>query len=59
VLRVDSPFSEDGGDGRPGYESMKVPFDPGTGSGCRLEGGVNRRIKNYHFKTLVLTLLKD
>jgi hypothetical protein len=25
VLRVDSPFSEDGGDGRPGYESIGIP----------------------------------
>jgi hypothetical protein len=25
VLRVDSPFSEDGGDGRPGYESTRIP----------------------------------
>jgi hypothetical protein len=24
---------------------LKVPFGPGTGSGCCLEGGVNRRIK--------------
>jgi hypothetical protein len=25
VLRVDSPFSEDGGDGRPRYESIGIP----------------------------------
>jgi hypothetical protein len=25
VLRVDSPFSEDGGDCRPGYESIGIP----------------------------------
>jgi hypothetical protein len=25
VLRVDSPFSEDGGDGCPGYESIGIP----------------------------------
>jgi hypothetical protein len=25
VLRVDSPFSEDGGDGRSGYESIGTP----------------------------------
>jgi hypothetical protein len=25
TLRVDSPFSEDGGDGRPGYESIGIP----------------------------------
>jgi hypothetical protein len=25
VLRVDSPFSEDGGDSRPGYESIGIP----------------------------------
>jgi hypothetical protein len=24
---------------------VKVPLGPGIGSGCRLEGGVNRRIK--------------
>jgi hypothetical protein len=29
---------------------LKVPFDPGTGSGCRLEGGVNRRIKLINLK---------
>jgi hypothetical protein len=25
MLRVDSPFSEDGGDGGPGYESIGIP----------------------------------
>jgi hypothetical protein len=25
MLRVDSPFSEDGGDCRPGYESIGIP----------------------------------
>jgi hypothetical protein len=26
-------------EGRTGHSALKVPFDPGTGSGCRLEGG--------------------
>jgi hypothetical protein len=25
VLRVDPPFSRDGGDGHPGYESIDIP----------------------------------
>jgi hypothetical protein len=37
---------------------MKVPFDPGTGSGCRLEGGVNRRIKLITLKLKFLLYLK-
>jgi hypothetical protein len=37
---------------------LKVPFDPGTGSGCRLEGGVNRRIKLITLKLKFLLYWK-
>jgi hypothetical protein len=38
---------------------VKVPFDPGTGSGCRLEGGgVNRRIKLITLKLKFLLYSK-
>jgi hypothetical protein len=43
--RTGEPALEVGGvappvhDGVPGRGGMKVPFGPGTGSGCRLEGG--------------------
>jgi hypothetical protein len=37
---------------------VKVPFDPGIGSGCRLEGGVNRRIKLFTLKLKFLLYSK-
>jgi hypothetical protein len=42
----------------PTRSRLKVPFDPGTGSGCRLEGGVNRRIKLITLKLKFLLYSK-